>query len=102
MANNKGRSKNPRNAEPRNNGRNAPAGETNRAEAHLQPDATKPFVVKGQIRDKDGSSAASLLVKGFDKDLDGEEPLGETTTDERGASGPGVKAHDEALLTKVA
>ena len=40
------------------------------------------YAVKGQIRDKDGSPAASLLVKAFDKDLRGDELLGETTTDE--------------------
>jgi len=60
------------------------------------------YVVRGQIRDQDRSPAASLVVKAFDKDLNGEELLGATTADERGASGPGVKAHDEALLTKVA
>jgi 5-hydroxyisourate hydrolase-like protein (transthyretin family) len=43
------------------------------------------FVVKRQIRDKDGSPAASLMVKAFDKNLDGEELLSETTTDEGGA-----------------
>jgi hypothetical protein len=42
------------------------------------------FVVKGQIRDKDGNPVTALLVKAFDVDLRSEEPLGEATTDERG------------------
>jgi hypothetical protein len=60
------------------------------------------FVVKGQIREKDGSPAASLLVKAFNMNLGGEELLGETTTDERGANKPDVKARDDELLTNVA
>jgi hypothetical protein len=42
------------------------------------------FVVKGQIRDKNGNPATALLVKAFDIDLRSEELLGEKTADERG------------------
>jgi hypothetical protein len=85
MANNSRRSKKSRSAELRSRVRNAPAGETNCAQAHPQPDVAKPFVVKSEIHQKDGSPVASLMVKAFDTNLRSEELLGETTTDECGA-----------------
>ena len=48
-------------------------------------EAAHPFVVKGEIRDNDGNSAALLMMKAFNANLRSEELLGEKTTNKRGA-----------------
>src|SRR5262249_54110173 len=43
-----------------------------------------PFVVRGQVRQADGSLLVGGIVHTFDKDLRGEELLGQATTDPAG------------------
>ncbi|MFL5661392.1 MAG: peptidoglycan-binding protein, partial [Ktedonobacteraceae bacterium] len=47
-------------------------------------DGSKQFVVKGQIRQADGSPLVGGVVRAFDKDLRSEDQLNETTTDKDG------------------
>jgi peptidoglycan hydrolase-like protein with peptidoglycan-binding domain len=47
-------------------------------------EARRPMVVRGRVRQPDGSPLAGALVRAFDKDLRSEELLGEVTTDEAG------------------
>jgi peptidoglycan hydrolase-like protein with peptidoglycan-binding domain len=51
---------------------------------NAQVEARRPMVVRGQVRQPDGSPFASALVRAFDMDLRSEELLGEVTTDEAG------------------
>lgn len=45
---------------------------------------TEAFVVRGEVRDADGSLLASVVVKAFDKDLRSEQLLGEVMTNKAG------------------
>ena len=42
------------------------------------------FIVRGRVREEDGSAASELIVRAFDKDLRHEQELGRTTTDAKG------------------
>lgn len=53
-------------------------------EVDVPIEAPKPFVVKGQIRQADGSLLVGGLVRAFDKDLRHEQLLGEQGTDTDG------------------
>ncbi len=65
---------------------NVAAGETEVVIEVDIPAAAKPetFVVRGEVRDADGSLLAGVLVKAFDKDLRRKELLGEATTNKAG------------------
>ncbi len=49
-----------------------------------EPTAEAPRIVRGQVRRLDGSPAVGILVQAYDRDLRGENLLGETYTDEQG------------------
>jgi hypothetical protein len=50
----------------------------------INPSRGMVLLVKGEVHLSDGSPFAGLTVRAFDRDLRGEELLGETTTDENG------------------
>ena len=47
-------------------------------------DSIRPRFVRGQVKHPDGSAAAGVLVRAFDKDMRSEELLDEANTDEEG------------------
>src|SRR5262245_220308 len=62
-------------ANPNGNG----AGTSSIAPASDAP-PSGPFVIKGQVRSKNGTAQAGMTVRAFDRDLRHEESLGTTTT----------------------
>ena len=66
--------------------RNRPPRQTSPSHPRSEPDEpTQRLIVRGTVSYPDTSPAAGLTVIAFDKDIEGEDRLGEATTDAAGA-----------------